>query len=63
MSDIIVDYDPYFTPVCNKCIHFILGTFSCRAFDRIPDIILTGKNNHHKPLPDQINDLVFTPKP
>lgn len=63
MSDIIVDYNPYSFPACNKCQHLNRGTFSCKAFpERIPNEILDGDNDHTKPLPNQGNDLVFTPK-
>lgn len=63
MSDIIVDYNPFYSPICNKCVHFKPRTISCKAFPkRIPNEILDGDNDHSKPLPNQGNDLVFTPK-
>ena len=33
---------------CNKCRHRISAT-KCNAFSRIPNDILKGKNDHHKP--------------
>jgi len=36
--------------------------WSCNAFpDGIPDIILSGENDHSKPLPNQDNDIIFEP--
>ena len=32
-------------PVCNTCKNY-LKDLSCRAFDRIPDEILEGRNDH-----------------
>tara|TARA_R110001606_G_C15234854_1_gene635519 strand:- start:44 stop:232 length:189 start_codon:yes stop_codon:yes gene_type:complete len=45
----------------NRCINCrnYLGDLSCMAFDEIPDEILSGKNEHNKPLPNQKNDIVF----
>ena len=62
MSDIIVPYNPYFAPVCNECKNFTPGTLSCKAFSRIPDEILDGKNDHSKPLTNQNNNIVFEQK-
>lgn len=31
----------------------------CLAFNRIPMEIISGKNDHAKPLPKQKNDIVF----
>jgi hypothetical protein len=61
MSDIIVNYDPFHSPICNKCKHHI-WFLKCKAFDKIPDDILDGDNNHEKPLEGQKGDFVFTPK-
>lgn len=48
--------------VCFKCKHFKLFDGGCAAFgDDIPDIITSGENEHSEPLPDQENDIVFTP--
>jgi hypothetical protein len=52
----------YQNVICFKCKHFddLLG--GCEAFrDDIPDEILSGENDHSKPLPDQGNDIVFEP--
>ncbi len=64
MSDIIGHNEPLVKIACNICKHFNfddLDGFSCSAFDVIPDIILSGKNKHTKPLPGQGNDIVFEP--
>jgi len=48
--------------ICFKCKNFndIIG--GCKAFpDDIPNEILSGENDHSKPLPDQKNDIVFEP--
>ena len=47
--------------VCDACKNLIKGK-KCKAFDIIPDEILTGKNDHSKPLPNQDNDTVFEKK-
>lgn len=49
-------------PICLDCKHFDIETFSCSAFDKIPEIILLGDNDHSKPLPEQENDIVFEDK-
>lgn len=49
-------------PICVECKHFDIETFSCAAFDKIPEIILTGDSKHEKPLPEQTNDIVFEKK-
>jgi len=46
-------------PICVSCKHFDIETFSCAAFDKIPEIILLGDDDHKKPLPEQTNDIVF----
>lgn len=47
-------------PICFKCKHFDIETSTCEAFTKeIPYVILTGENDHSKPLPDQKNDIVF----
>ena len=45
----------------NRCINCknYLGDLSCMAFDKIPDKILLGENDHSKPLPEQDNNIVF----
>lgn len=45
---------------CVECKNY-LGDLSCQAFEVIPEIILTGENDHSKPLPGQDNDIVFEP--
>ena len=60
MSHIHKYGDEGFFPICNKCKHHIYG-LKCEAFDVIPDAIISGKNNHSKPLPDQDNDIIFEP--
>lgn len=48
--------------VCLKCKHFMGKDVKCIAFENIiPDIILTGENDHLKPLPDQKNNIIFEP--
>lgn len=56
----------FLTDKCFKCKHTIMDAEwwpECTAFPKgIPNIILSGKNDHSKPLPDQKNDIVFEPK-
>jgi len=48
--------------ICSSCKHFDRADGNCTAFpDGIPDEILSGENNHSKPLPEQGNDIVFEP--
>ena len=61
MSDIITDKNPFHFPICGECKHFT-GSLKCKAFDKIPIEILSGENDHEKPLPGQKGDFVFTPK-
>lgn len=53
-------------PICLDCKNFISidrdNNIKCKAFDNVPDEIYEGKNNHSKPLDDQLNDIVFEPK-
>jgi hypothetical protein len=50
-------------PICTKCKHFELETFTCKAFNKqIPEDILIGENDHSTPLPNQGNDIVFEEK-
>lgn len=44
---------------CVNCVNY-LGELSCLAFDRIPDEILTGENDHSKPLRGQDNDFIYS---
>lgn len=47
--------------LCLMCANY-LSQGKCKAFsDGIPEVILIGYNNHQQPLPDQQNDIVFTP--
>lgn len=49
-------------PICWECKHFIAETYTCIAFPTgIPDEITENMNKHEKPLPDQDNDIIFTP--
>ena len=52
-------------PVCINCKYFnslIVNILSCKAFPNgIPNIILSGLNDHSKPLPKQGNSIVFEP--
>ena len=55
----------YERPICEDCVHQITDKPGaiCEAFpEGIPDEILTGINDHSKPLEEQKNELVFTPQ-
>ena len=45
--------------LCISCKHYKDEVSKCDAFDKIPEIIVNGKNDHSKPLPEQDNDIVF----
>ena len=46
--------------ICFKCKHFRRLEGGCDAFpDGIPDEIISGENEHSKPLSFQTNDIVF----
>lgn len=65
MSDIIGHNEPLVKIACNKCKHYNredFTAFSCSAFDNIPKVILSGSNDHAKPLPGQKNNIVFEPE-
>lgn len=48
--------------ICIDCKYLLKGLI-CRAFPNgIPDEIISGENDHSKPLPEQKNDVVFEPK-
>lgn len=48
-------------PICMFCKNFIptYNEMKCKAFKEIPNEILSGDNDHSKPLPNQDNDIVF----
>ena len=48
--------------ICEKCNHFTPLKGGCKAFNDIPNEILSGENDHSKPLKDQKNEIVFEPK-
>ena len=49
-------------PICIKCKHLNIETFTCAAFpEEIPEEIIIGDNDHKKPLPGQDNNIVFEP--
>ena len=58
MSKISENKDSFSFPSCNSCKDKLKG-LTCQAFKKIPVEILTGENNHSKPLKDQKNDIVF----
>lgn len=65
MSNIIGRNEPLNKVVCNSCRFYERNNFdkfTCKAFDVIPDEILSGFNKHSKPLPGQKNNIVFEPK-
>jgi hypothetical protein len=45
--------------ICTKCKHNRPIFGGCDAFDEIPDEILSGKNKHTTPLPNQNNNITF----
>lgn len=48
--------------ICFRCKHFREVDGGCSAFPtNIPESILSGENEHSKPLKDQENDIVFEP--
>jgi len=54
VPDIIIEKD-----LCRDCAYYF-GNLTCMAFPiRIPSEILTGPNDHKKPLPGQKNKIVF----
>ncbi|MCX6236374.1 MAG: cytoplasmic protein [Bacteroidia bacterium] len=64
MSDVIGHNEPLVKIACNSCDHYNFEDFehfSCAAFNDIPKEILSGKNMHTKPLPNQGNDIVYKP--
>ncbi len=48
--------------VCFRCKHFDEIEGGCTAFGiDIPNEITSGENEHKEPLPDQTNNIVFSP--
>lgn len=48
--------------LCNTCLHYF-GDLECTAFPKgIPNEILTGTNDHEKPLKKQGNFFVYEPR-
>ncbi|MCD6017271.1 MAG: hypothetical protein K0S53_392 [Bacteroidetes bacterium] len=45
---------------CINCKNYV-GGLICLAFETIPEEILTGENDHEKPLPNQDNDIIYEP--
>lgn len=45
--------------ICFKCKNYKEFDNGCKAFKEIPDEILSGENNHEKPLPNQTNNIIF----
>jgi hypothetical protein len=46
--------------ICFKCKHYRDFEIGCDAFpDGIPNEIISGSNDHSKPLEFQTNDIVF----
>lgn len=60
MSRFLEDKNTFSFPVCNSCKNH-LGSNKCRAFDKIPEEILLGKNNHTEKVKGQKNDILFDP--
>jgi len=48
-------------PVCINCknLNKSQKIYNCKAFNNIPDEIITGANNHSTPLEGQDNSIVF----
>ena len=65
LADLLFKENIYMTiPIipCFYCIHLDEKEWVCSAFPNgIPEEILTGENDHTKPLPDQENDIVYAP--
>ena len=48
-------------PICNKCMYYIKGTITCKAFPKgIPEVILDGRNQHINPFPGD-DGILFEP--
>ena len=46
--------------ICFKCKNFDAIT-GCKAFEDIPESVLSGENDHKTPLRGQKNKIVFEP--
>lgn len=48
--------------ICFNCKNFDQIVGGCLAFpDDIPNEIISGENDHSKPLPDQKNNVIYEP--
>jgi hypothetical protein len=45
--------------LCNTCINY-LGGGKCKAFEKIPMNIISGKSKHYTTTKGQIGEYVFT---
>ena len=51
MSRVVEEGNTFYSPMCNRCAHY-LGFARCTAFpERIPDAILDGEHDHREPYP------------
>jgi len=46
--------------LCSVCKNY-LGNLSCIAFEKIPQEILVGENDHKEPFTEQENNIIFEP--
>ena len=44
--------------ICAKCKNYLKDR-KCKAFEIIPNEIISGKKDHSKPLKNQKNDITF----
>ncbi len=58
MSRILEKNVPLNVIRCNDCKNIIEG-FKCKAFDLIPDDIISGENDHSQVIKGQKGDFVF----
>jgi hypothetical protein len=60
MNTVVEHETPTQPIICNDCNNRISGVdITCRAFENVPNEIISGKNDHSKPFPGQKNDIVF----
>ncbi|MRS12161.1 MAG: hypothetical protein EG823_03710 [Actinobacteria bacterium] len=60
----VIDDRVTFSEVCSRCVHFspIVGLeWHCDAFDRVPDAIWDGKNDHTAEYPGD-HGIRFEPR-